>query len=73
LLSVIGFEPGSDPDKVVKDRYTLAIGWLRDVQKGAVVPFETAAETEDPDDEDTSDAGAAVYTDASRNWSALTG
>lgn len=71
LLSVIGFDPGSDPDKVVKDRYTLAIGWLRDVAKGVVIPFETAAETEDPDDVDTTSSGAGVSSDANRYWSQL--
>lgn len=71
LLSVIGFDPGSDPDKVIKDRYTLAISWLRDVQKGAVIPFETAAETEDPDDVDTASSSAGVSSDASRYWSDL--
>jgi phage gp36-like protein len=73
MMSVVGFDPGSDPDTVVLDRYKLAMQWLRDVAKGAVQPFETAQETPDPADVDTTDAGAAVYTDSPRNWDARYG
>lgn len=72
-VSVIGFDPGSSPDDVVLTRYKMAMQWLRDVASGKTQPIPTAPETTDPDDVDTTDTGAAVYTDAPRNWSALTG
>lgn len=71
LLSVVGFDPGSSPDIVVLERYKMAMQWLRDVSAGKAQPVPTAPETPDPDDVDTVVSGAAVVSEAPRNWRAL--
>lgn len=68
FMSARGFDPSSDPDAVISDRHAKAMAWLRDVAKGLVKPFETAAETTDPDDIDDNSSSAGVVSDLPRRW-----
>lgn len=68
FMSARGYDPTAQPDEVIADRYAKAMQWLRDVAKGLVKPFETAAETEDPDDVDDNSSSAATVSDVPRGW-----
>jgi phage gp36-like protein len=62
LVSVLGFDPGSDPDKVIYERYKLAMQWLRDVAAGKTNPIavDTAPDIEF--------GNVQIETDELRGW-----
>jgi phage gp36-like protein len=62
LLSVVGFDPGSNPDIVVLERYKMAMQWLRDVSAGKTQPMAPT------DAVDVDFGNMAIETSALRGW-----